>query len=296
MQELIQEFINYVSVERGLAKNTLLAYSHDLKAYVGHLKVKNIKNADAVKREDVTNFLYSLKKKGLSTTSICRSLAAIKMFHRFLVRENFSKEDPTNLVETPKVWKRIPEVLSQKEIEAIIQAAYGKKPQMVRDYAILELFYASGMRVSELVDLKLTGINLDAGYIRCIGKGSKERLIPIGKKSREALAIYCQKVRPKLVAKSTGADELFLSRLGKRITRQSVWKLIKDYARKANIKKNIKPHTLRHTFATHLLEHGADLRSVQEMLGHSDISTTQIYTHVDKERLKSVHKQFHPRG
>jgi integrase/recombinase XerD len=296
MHDLIQEFINYVSVERGLAKNTLLAYSRDLKTYADYLKVKSVINPDAVKREDITNFLYSLKKKGLSTTSICRSLAAIKMFHRFLVRENFSKEDPTTLVETPKVWKRIPEVLSQKEIEAIIQAAHGKKPQMIRDYAILELFYASGMRVSELVDLKLNGINLDAGYIRCIGKGSKERLIPIGKKSREALSVYCQKVRPKMVLKSTGADELFLSRLGKRITRQSVWKLIKDYARKAGIKKNIKPHTLRHTFATHLLEHGADLRSVQEMLGHSDISTTQIYTHVDKERLKSVHKQFHPRG
>jgi integrase/recombinase XerD len=296
MQELIQEFINYVSVERGLAKNTLLAYSRDLKAYVEYLKTGNIKQPDAVTREQVTNFMYALKKRGLSTTSICRALAAVKMFHRFLVRENFAKEDPTNLVETPKVWKRVPEVLSQKEMEAIINAAQGKKPQMIRDYAILELFYASGMRVSELVELKVSGINLDAGYIRCIGKGSKERLIPIGKKSRQALAVYCQKVRPKYEVRSGGAEQLFLSRLGKRITRQSIWKLIKDYARKAGIKKNIKPHTLRHTFATHLLEHGADLRSVQEMLGHSDISTTQIYTHVDKERLKSVHKQFHPRG
>jgi len=297
MQGLIQEFINYISVERGLAKNTLLAYSRDLKGYVDYLATDNVKQPQAVTRERVTNFMYSLKKRGLSTTSICRALAAVKMFHRFLVRENLAKDDPTNLVETPKVWKRIPEVLSQVEIEAIIEAARGKKPQMIRDYAILELFYASGMRVSELADLKVNGLNFYVGYVRCIGKGSKERIIHIGKKSRQALAVYGQRVRPKFAAKSsTETDNLFLTRLGKRMSRQTIWKLIKDYARKAGIKKNIKPHTLRHTFATHLLEHGADLRSVQEMLGHSDISTTQIYTHVDKERLKSVHKQFHPRG
>ncbi len=296
MQNLIEEFINYISVERGLARNTLLAYSRDLKTYAQYLKKNGVVSPDGVTRDRVTSFMYDLKKKGLSATSICRALAAVKMFHRFLVRENLAKDDPTNLVETPKIWKRIPEVLSQSEMEAIIHAAHGKSSQMVRDYAILELFYASGMRVSELADLKTGSVNFDVGYVRCIGKGSKERIIPIGKKSREAVALYCQKVRPKLVAKSSGAEELFLSRLGKRISRQCIWKAIKFYARKANIKKNIKPHTLRHTFATHLLEHGADLRSVQEMLGHSDISTTQIYTHVDKERLKSVHKQFHPRG
>ena len=295
MRHLIQEFVNYMSVERGLAKNTLLAYSHDLKIYEEYLKGSGVKNADAITREEVTNFMYALKKKSLSTTSICRSLAAVKMFHRFLVRENLAKEDPTNLVETPKIWQRVPEVLSQTEIEAIIRAAQGRSLQRIRDYAILELFYASGMRVSELVDLKLNGLNITGGYVRCIGKGGKERLIPVGKKSLEAIAVYCQKVRPKYALKAA-ADVLFLSRLGKRMSRQCIWMLIKDYARKANIKKNIKPHTLRHTFATHLLEHGADLRSVQEMLGHSDISTTQIYTHVDKERLKMVHKQFHPRG
>lgn len=296
MKDLIQEFINYLSVERGLAKNTLLAYERDLGAYARYLKKANIENPDAVNRQKVSDFLYDLKKNELATTSICRALTAVKMFHRFLVRENFAKDDPTSLVETPKIWKRVPEVMSQAEIESIIRAAQGKTPQMIRDYAILELFYASGMRVSELVDLKIGGLNFEVGYVRCIGKGRKERLIPIGKKSREALALYCQKVRPKLQSKSAATDILFLSRLGKRISRQGVWNLIKEYARKANIKKNIKPHTLRHTFATHLLEHGADLRSVQEMLGHSDISTTQIYTHVDKERLKSVHKQFHPRS
>ncbi len=296
MQNLIQEFINYLSVERGLAKNTLMAYGRDLALYKAYLSKRGISGVETVNRDGVSDFLYELKKRGLTTTSICRALTAVKMFHRFLVRENFVKDDPTSLVETPKTWKRVPDVLTQAEIERIIQAAQGKKPQMIRDYAILELFYASGMRVTELVDLKLSGLNFDAGYVRCIGKGRKERLIPIGKKSREALAFYCQKVRPKFDGRAAATDVLFLSRLGKPMSRQVIWKMIKSYAKKAGIDKNIKPHTLRHTFATHLLEHGADLRSVQEMLGHADISTTQIYTHVDKERLKSVHKQFHPRG
>ena len=296
MQHLILEFINYMSVERGLAKNTLMAYDRDLKLYSDYLKKAGVENVQAVTRDRVSSFLYELKKRKLSTPSICRALTAVKMFHRFLVRENFLKDDPTNLVETPKLWKKVPEVLSQAEIEVILKAAQGKKPQLIRDQAILELFYASGMRVSELADLKMSGLNFDVGYVRCIGKGRKERLIPIGKKSREALAIYCQKVRPKFESRAQATDVLFLSRLGKRISRQAIWNLIKAYAKKSNIKKNIKPHTLRHTFATHLLEHGADLRSVQEMLGHSDISTTQIYTHVDKERLKAVHKQFHPRS
>lgn len=296
MQNLIQEFLNFLSVERALAKNTLLAYERDLKLYTEYLKKAGLGDPQGVTRERVSSFLYDLKQRGLSTPSICRALTAVKMFHRFLVRENFVKDDPTNLVETPKLWKRVPEVLSQAEIESVIQAAHGRKSQQIRDQAILELFYASGMRVSELADLKLSGVNFEVGYVRCIGKGRKERLIPIGKKSREAIASYCQKVRPKYEARAQSTDVLFLSRLGKRMSRQSIWNLIKAYAKKAGIKKNLKPHTLRHTFATHLLEHGADLRSVQEMLGHSDISTTQIYTHVDKERLKSVHKQFHPRG
>jgi integrase/recombinase XerD len=216
------------------------------------------------------------------------------MFHRFLVRENLAKEDPTTLVDTPKLWKRIPAVLTLAEIELMITAASGKKVQQVRDQAILEIFYASGLRVSELSDLKTTSINDDVGFVRAVGKGSKERIIPLGMKAREAVQRYLLRARPQLL-KNQANDVLFLSRSGKKISRQSLWAVIKFYARKANIKKTIKPHTLRHTFATHLLEHGADLRSVQEMLGHADISTTQIYTHVDKERLKNVHKQFHPR-
>ena len=295
MKEFVEEFINFLAVERGLADNTLLAYRRDLMQYSRYLMKKKIEDVNRIERKDITDFMYAQKQKGLSANSICRGLAAIKMFHRFLVRERLSKENPTDLVDTPKTWKRVPEVLSTGEMEMIISASQGKKWQAVRDKAILELFYASGMRVSELVNLKIENINLDVGYVRCIGKGRKERIIPIGKRAREAVQRYCDTARKKLV-KGHITSVLFLSRLGKKISRQSIWKIIKHYAKKAKIKKKIKPHAIRHSFATHLLEHGADLRSVQEMLGHSDISTTQIYTHVDRERLKSVHKQFHPRG
>ena len=295
MKDFVEEFINYLSVERGLARNTLLAYRRDLQQYFQQLDKQGISSIDQIKKDKVTDYIYWQKKQGLSTSSICRSLAAIKMFHRFLVRESLAKIDPTNLVDTPKLWQRVPEVLSGAEVEAMIHAAEGRKWQNVRDLAILELFYASGMRVSELATIKLESLNLDVGYVRCVGKGQKERIIPIGKRARQAIKRYIDSIRGKL-DKNKNSSDLFLSRLGKKMSRQNIWKLIKFYAKKANIKKEIKPHTLRHSFATHLLEHGADLRSVQEMLGHADISTTQIYTHVDRERLKSVHKQFHPRG
>ncbi|MCH8982173.1 tyrosine-type recombinase/integrase, partial [candidate division KSB1 bacterium] len=197
-------------------------------------------------------------------------------------------------VDTPKLWKRVPDVLTIEEIESIIHSAKGRKWQAVRDRSILELFYASGMRVSELADLKIDSVNLDLGFVRCIGKGRKERIIPIGRRACESLNKYYDKARKKL-AKNNGTLYIFLSRLGKKISRQSIWKIIKSYGKKAKIKREVKPHTLRHSFATHLLEHGADLRSVQEMLGHADISTTQIYTHLDREYLKEVHRSFHPR-
>ncbi len=287
--------MNYISVERGLAKNTLLAYRWDLVKYTQSLADKGINSAAQVKREHVTAYMLEQKQRGMSATSISRNLAAIKMFHRFLVRERLAKDDPTALVDTPKLWKKIPDVLSPPEIELMIKASGGRHWQDVRDQAMLELLYASGMRVSELVNLKVENVNLDMGYVRCIGKGSKERIIPIGRRARGSVKKYCDLTRGKLI-KSEITNALFLSRLGKKMSRQSIWKLIKRYAKKAKIKKVIKPHTIRHSFATHLLERGADLRSVQEMLGHSDISTTQIYTHVDKERLRSIHKEFHPRA
>lgn len=295
MKEFIDDFINYLSVERGLAANTLSAYRHDLQQYTDYTAAQGIKKPENVSRSHVSNFMFDLKKHNISARSIGRHLAAVKMFHRFLVRENLSVQDPTTLVDSPKLWRKIPTVLSQGEVEAMIKAASGRKLQPIRDQAILEIFYASGLRVSELADLKVGSVNFDAGFVRAVGKGRKERIIPLGVKAQEALKKYLKSGRPKLL-KEPSNDFLFLSRLGKRISRQSLWAVIKHYANQAHIKKTIKPHTLRHTFATHLLEHGADLRSVQEMLGHADIATTQMYTHVDKERLKSVHQQFHPRN
>lgn len=294
MKALIEDFMNFLSVERGLAHNTILAYRRDLHQYLRHLADQNIQQTDQITKDMITAYMRQQKDLGLSAVSISRSLSAIKMFHHFLVREQLARQDPTNLLETPKLWKRMPEVLSCQEMAAMIHVSQGRSWQEIRDHAILELLYASGMRVSELVDLKLENVNTDVGFLRCIGKGRKERIIPIGQKAQAAVKKYVEKVRGSLV-KSNITSAVFVSRLGKKLSRQSVWKLIKGYAEKAKIKKEVKPHTIRHSFATHLLEHGADLRSVQEMLGHSDISTTQIYTHVDKERLRAVHKQFHPR-
>ncbi len=295
MKEFVEDFLNYLSVERGLARNTIASYRLDLTSYVAFLQEKKTASPEQIKRQQITDYMLHQKKANLSPRSICRHLAAIKMFHRYLVRERLSKDDPTALVDTPKLWKRIPEVLSSGEIESILNVADGKSKQKIRDSAMLELLYASGMRVSELADLKVENVNFEMGFIRCTGKGSKERIVPIGQKARAAIKKYLERVRGKLAQSNTNSF-LFLNPSGQRISRQSIWKLIKKYGGQAKIKKIIKPHTIRHSFATHLLEHGADLRSVQEMLGHADISTTQIYTHVDKERLRSIHKEFHPRS
>jgi integrase/recombinase XerD len=234
------------------------------------------------------------KDKHLSANSISRSLVAIKTFHRFLTRERHIKEDVTNVLDSPRLWKNLPETLSVSEVEEIIKTPNTRNWLGLRDKAILELMYATGLRVSEIVNLNIDSINMDVGFLRCIGKGNKERIVPIGEQARKALVRYLSRARVK-IKNAQSSNTLFLSRLGKGISRQSFWKMIKKYTRIAGIKKDITPHTLRHSFATHLLERGADLRVVQEMLGHSDISTTQIYTHINKERLKSIHHQFHPR-
>ncbi len=294
MDELIESFLNYLSVERGLAKNTILAYREDLESYSKYINDKAGKDISKGSRNEIVNFMLFQKDSGLSSTSIARRLAAIKMFYRFLVRERIIQEDPTSLIDSPKLWKKIPETLSLNEIEAILAVPNTRKKQGIRDKAILETFYATGMRVSEIVNLKLEDVNMEVGFVRCIGKGNKERVIPLGKKAIESINHYVLKSRQSFLKKQT-SNALFVSKVGKKISRQSFWKLIKYYAKKAGIKKIIKPHILRHSFATHLLEHGADLRSVQEMLGHSNIATTQIYTHINKDRLKSIHKMYHPR-
>lgn len=294
MKELIDPFLDYLSVERGMAKNTILAYRQDLNIYLGFIAKRKIAALSAITKNDIVEFMLAEKTKGISPSSISRRLAAIRMFHRFLARERILKLDPTTLIDSPKLWKKVPDTLSLNEVEALINQPNIRNYQGVRDRAILETLYATGMRVSESADLKISKVNLDIGFLRCIGKGNKERVIPLGKKAIHSINRYLESSRPHFLNNKT-SDYLFVNRSGTRLSRQSVWKLIKRYALEAKIKKSIKVHTLRHSFATHLLERGADLRSVQEMLGHSDISTTQIYTHIDKERLKTIHKMFHPR-
>ncbi len=294
MQELADNFLSYLSVERALSKNTLLSYGRDLKKYIAYLGALGIKSLAQATRKEIGDFMFKLKDEGLSAVSIARNLAAIKVFCRFLVRERIIPDDPSALVDSPKLWKRIPDGLTEREVNSLLSSADISRIQGVRDRAILELMYATGLRVSEAVELKIQDVNLEVGFLRCLGKGSKERVVPLGKEAISAVNKYLLEARPKL-AKPFSGNILFLSRLGKRISRQSFWKLIKAYSSKAGIQKAIRPHSLRHSFATHLLERGADLRSVQEMLGHADISTTQIYTHVDKNRLKMIHNKFHPR-
>ena len=257
---------------------------------------KGIADVDAVTRQDITDYMLRLKDNGISSNSISRALVAIKMFYRFLVRERLAKDDIAGVLESPKLIRPLPNVLGAAEVEKLLTAPDGRDWMGVRDKAALELMYATGMRVSELVDLTMDGLNLDVGFIKCRGKGEKERIVPIGKNAKAALERYIQKVRPKLLKKGSADTHVFISRLGKKVSRVSFWKMIKRNTKLARIKKEITPHTLRHSFATHLLEHGADLRVVQEMLVLADTSTTQIYTHINKERLKSIHKQFHPRA
>ncbi len=295
MKDLIENFLYYLSVERNLAKNTINSYRRDLNNYKEFLDSKKINDLSSTTRETLSDFLFWRKDKGISASSIARQLAAIKSFHRFLVRERIVKHDPTALLDSPKLWKRIPDTLSSNEVETLLSQPQIKDKYGIRDKAIMELMYATGMRVSEAVNLKLESVNMDVGFVRCFGKGGKERIVPIGKKSAVAVARYINGLR-KETDKLAQSNNLFLNRFGRPLSRVWVWKMIKFYAKKAGIKKHIKPHILRHSFATHLLEGGADLRSVQEMLGHASISTTQIYTHVNKDRLKSIHKKFHPRG
>ncbi|HAJ56944.1 MAG TPA: site-specific tyrosine recombinase XerD [Candidatus Omnitrophica bacterium] len=295
MDKLVGLFLDYLNVERGLAKNTLISYRRDLDAYMKFLDGVSKKGITLSTREDIRDFMLHEKDKGLSASSIARNLTTLRMFYRFLARERLIKADVSSYIDTPKLWKRIPDILDLNEVERLIEAPDLNTNQGIRDRAIIELMYATGMRVSEVSNIKVSDINSDVGFVRCLGKGKKERIVPLGKKAIAAIARYLEKVRPAQLKKEP-VQELFLSRSGRKISRISLWKLIKFYARKAKIKKSMKPHILRHSFATHLLERGADLRSVQEMLGHADIATTQIYTHINRDRLKGIHKMFHPRG
>jgi len=294
MNEYLDLFLAYLTVEKGLTKNTLEAYSRDISAYLDFLEGRENNELQQVKPTDVANFITGLKASGLAPRSRARALSAVRMFHRFLVVENYAEFNPTSVIESPRVPGKLPSVLSPADVEALLSAPGGSSLADIRDRAMLQLLYATGLRVSELVSLKISDINLQAGYLLTSGKGEKERLIPVGEAAKRAIAEY-------LTASRGGAIPgesrfLFLSRFKAKMSRQSFWNIIKKRALEAGIVKSISPHTLRHSFATHLLENGADLRSVQMMLGHADLATTQIYTHLSGDRLKKIHKLLHPRG
>ncbi|MBI5190752.1 MAG: site-specific tyrosine recombinase XerD [Nitrospirae bacterium] len=295
MEKSVVRYLDYLVVEKGLSKNTLESYGRDLGRYATFLDKRGIHAPGGAGLTDVRDFLRSLRDGGMSVTSTNRIISTIRGFYKFLLGDKLVDKDPTETLETPKKPLRMPEVLSMAEVDALLAAPSGDTPEAVRDKAMFELLYATGLRVSELVGVKAGNIEFEVGYIRVFGKGAKERVVPLGESSIDAVQKYIDSARP-LLLKGRQSQELFVTRLGSGMTRQSFWKIIKKYAAKAGIKKELTPHMMRHSFATHMLDHGAELRIVQAMLGHADISTTQIYTHVETERLKKLHKQFHPRG
>ena len=295
MKSLVEEFIHYLAVERGLADNTLDSYNRDLNQFLGFLEQEKVLDLQKATRNMVMSYLLVLQKRGRATATVSRHLAALKSFYHFLLKEKYIEKDPTANLESPKLEKKLPRVLAVNEVEMLLNQPMGTDPAALRDKAMLELLYATGIRVTELIQLDVNHINVDMGYIRCFGKGSKERIVPVGSFARRCVDEYLQKGRSKII-KIKAEQALFVNQHGRRLTRQGFWKIIKKYARRAGISKVITPHTLRHSFATHLLENGADLRSVQEMLGHADITTTQIYTHLTKGRLREVYAKSHPRA
>ena len=288
-------FVGYLHAERGLAGRTVDAYAADLVEYLRGLQAEGVQTPDAITSAHVRGHLDALAARGLSARSQARHLAALRVFHRFLVAEGHAREDPTVLTETPRLARRLPVVLSLEEVEALLDAPGGNRPSGVRDRAMLALLYATGLRVSELVGLPVEALRLDAGFLVAKGKGNKERLVPVGSRALAAVRLYLAHARGALLRGRT-ARALFVTQRGRGFTRQGFWKLVGRYTRAAGIQKRVSPHKLRHSFATHLVERGADLRSVQAMLGHADLATTQIYTHVDGQRLRGVYDRAHPRS
>jgi len=290
--DLLKRFLNYLAVEKGLSRNTLESYERDLNKYFNYM---NAKAPDDIRQQDVLNFLSNLSAEGMAVPSAARCLSAVRGFHKYLLIDGLTQNEPTGNIETPHGWKRLPKALSADEVEALLGQPELATLLGLRDKAMLELLYATGLRASELVGLRMQDINLERGFVVVIGKGSKERAVPIGDMACKRVQEYVERSRP-LLLKGSESDFLFISSQRRRITRQMFWERIKLYVKKAGIMKSVSPHTLRHSFATHLLDNGADLRAVQAMLGHSDISTTQIYTYVSRERLKRIHEKHHPRG
>ena len=291
----LERFQDFLHVERGAARATNEAYALDLARFATFMRVKGASRPAGVTPALLRDFVYHLKDLGLAPTSIRRNISAVRTYFRFLVGEGEIAQDPSDRLETPKRWLTLPDVLTVHETERLLAAPTLDDPLAFRDRAMLELAYGAGLRVSEWVTLGVKDLMLDDGLVRVFGKGSKERLVPIGRRAIGAVAIYVRELRPRL-ERGAGKGMLLLNAHGKPLTRMGAWKILRKYVERAGITKRVTPHTLRHTFATHLLEHGADLRAVQEMFFFNDTATTEIYTHVDREYLRSVHKQYHPRG
>jgi len=292
----LKQYCDFLLVEKGIATNSFASYTFDLKKYYDFLLRARINDAAAVREDSISKFLQELHRYGLSPRSQARAFSAVRGLYRYLLGEGIASDDPTQNVDPPKRTKGLPGVLSISQIEKILKQPEASAPLGIRDRAILETLYATGMRVSELLELKQSNLLFDEDLVLVYGKGSKERLVPIGQSAVQWIKTYQQRVRPALAQKGRSRDVLFLNARGGRLSRTAIWAMVTKYSSAAGIKDEVHPHTFRHSFATHMLEGGADLRVVQEMLGHADISTTQIYTHIDREYLKEVHKTFHPRG
>lgn len=295
MRHLIEEYLRYLAVERGLAENSLAAYARDLRRIADHFTRAGAASFQEVSRGQVARLLLTLREEGLSPRTVARHTSSLRGLYRYLLTQGRVKEDPTAHIESSSPWARLPGVLSQEEVTRLLAAAPTSNALGLRDNAMLELLYAAGLRVSEMVALRLSDVDLEVGYVRCQGKGGKDRVVPLGRDAQTAVRRYLATSRPYL-QRGRSSPTLFLNRAGYPLTRQGFWKLLRAHATAAGIDRRVTPHTLRHSFATHLLERGADLRAVQVMLGHVDISTTQIYTHVSRAHLKAVYNRFHPRA
>ena len=295
MQEILTRYLNHLLIERGMAANTLEAYGRDLRRYFQFLLKKDITQLPDVKPEVIIEYLVQIKGEGLSANSMNRALAALRGLYKYLIQEKIITSSPLTNIDLAKVWMRLPDTISKEEMNVILMQPGNLTAAAMRDTAMLELLYATGIRVSELINLTMNSVNWQVGFLVVMGKGSKERIVPIGKTAYDCTRFYVDNARPQMMQKKV-TDVLFLNRFGTKFTRQGLWKVVIRYAKKAGLLKKVHPHTFRHSFATHLLEGGADLRTVQVMLGHADISTTQIYTHITRERLKEIHQKYHPRG
>ena len=296
MDAAIAQFLDYLTLERGLSQNTRDSYGRDLADLSSFLGNRGISSPDAVRRDDLQDYLADLKFREMAPATCARRLIAIKVFFAYLATEGFIQTDIADVLTSPKQGLKLPFVVSEDEIVALLAAPSGNDPIDIRDRAILETFYACGLRVSELAMLRLDDVHLDSRYLRCLGKGDKQRIVPLGSAAIQAIEQYLDEVRPKFLLEKPDVPEIFLTRRGERFSRQGLWKMIVQRAQEAGLGGKIHPHTLRHCFATHLLEHGAQLRVIQEMLGHANVETTQIYTHVDGKRLIDTHRLFHPRS